>query len=67
MSLSSVFSIGGYMASSAMFKSLGNHKSFDIGICLSMAWNSLSAVMTQGWQFFGLIPLNSVRFSIDCC
>jgi hypothetical protein len=60
MSVSSVFSIGGYMASSSMFTKLGNATSFEIGMVLSALWNSASALCTSSWHFFALIPLNSL-------
>jgi hypothetical protein len=60
MSASSIFSIGGYMVSSSMFKTLGNASSFEIGVVLSACWNAASAVCTSGWHFFALIPFNSL-------
>jgi hypothetical protein len=36
MSISSIFSIGGYMASSTMFRRLGNNLSFEIGVALGL-------------------------------
>lgn len=60
MSVSSMFSIAGYLVSSAMFKKLGNATAFEIGVVLSACWNAASALCTSGWHFFALIPFNSL-------